>query len=142
MDLDAAALAAAAAPHVTAAITAYGSQVLTKVEDSAATSTVKLGGRLLRRVLGRPDSAPAIEQAVEEVIEAPDEPDRVAALRNELRRALKSDPALAAEVATMLSSAGVVTLIASGEGSVAVQTNSGIIQTGSNSAAWQGPGRP
>lgn len=138
MDVDAAALAAAAVPHVMAAIGAYGSAVASQVEEASATATVNLGGRLLRRVLGRQESAVAVQQAVDEVAELPEDADRVAVLRAELRRALQADAGLAADVAGLLSEAG-VTVSASGVRSVAMRDNSGIVQTGDGSAAWQGP---
>lgn len=140
MDVDAAALAAAAGPHVLAAIGVYGAAVASKVEEASATATVNLGGRLLRRVLGRRESAAAVQQAVAEVAEAPGDADRVAVLRAELRRALQADPRLAADVATLLGDAGVA-VTASGTRSVAMRDNSGIVQTGDASAAWQGQGR-
>jgi hypothetical protein len=138
VDQDAAALAAAAAPHVLAAIAAYGAAVASRVEDASASATVKLGGRLLRRVMDREGSARAVQQAVGEVAELPEDEDRVAVLRAELRRALQADTELATDVARLLSEAGVA-VSASGPRSVAVRDNSGIVQTGDGSAAWQGP---
>ena len=137
MDVDAAALAVAAAPHAVAAVAAYGRAVLTKAEEAAASGTVQLGGRILRRIFGRQESAPAIEQAVAELAEAPEDQDRVAVLRTEFRRAMQADPRLAAEVADILQSAG-ISISASGARAVAVNQNSGIVQTGDGSAAWQG----
>lgn len=139
VDLDAAALAAAAVPHVLAAIGAYGSAVASKVEEVTASATVSLGGRVLRRVLGRTESAVAVQQAVDEVAELPGDADRVAVLRAELRRALQADAGLAADVAELLGEAGIA-VTASGPRSVAMRDNSGIVQTGDGSAAWQGPG--
>jgi len=139
MDVDAAALAAAAVPHVLAAVGVYGAAVASKVEEASATATVNLGSRLLRRVLGREESAAAVQQAVTEVAQEPGDDDRVAVLRAELRRALQADPQLAADVASLLGEAG-VSVTASGTRSVAMRDNPGIVQTGDGSAAWQGPG--
>jgi hypothetical protein len=139
MDVDAAALAAAAVPHALAAIGVYGAAVASKVEEASATATVNLGRRLLRRVLRREESAAAVQQAVDEVAQEPGDEDRVAVLRAELRRALQADPQLAADVAGLLGEAGVM-VTASGTRSVAMRDNSGIVQTGDGSAAWQGPG--
>jgi hypothetical protein len=139
MDVDAAALAAAAVPHVLAAIGAYGAAVASKVEEATASATVNLGGRLLRRMLGRKESAAAVQQAVDEVAELPGDADRVAVLRAELRRALQADAGLAADVARLLGEAG-ISVTASGPRSVAMRDNAGIVQTGDGTAAWQGPG--
>jgi hypothetical protein len=139
VDVNAAALAAASVPYVVAAIGAVGASVASKVQESTATATVQLGSKLLRRVLGREESASAVQHAVVEVAELPEDKNRLSLLQAELREAMQADPDLAADVAGMLSDAGVV-ITASGTRSVALRENSGIVQTGDDSAAWQGRG--
>ncbi|MFE9191152.1 hypothetical protein ACFYL6_16205 [Micromonospora sp. NPDC007208] len=141
MNVDAAGLAAAAVPHVLAAIGVYGAAVASKAEEASATATVQLGSRLMRRLLRREESAAAIQQAVSEVAEEGADFDRIAVLRAEVRRALQADPQMAADVATLLASAG-TTVTAFGAKSVAMRDNTGIVQTGDSSTAWQGRDLP
>jgi hypothetical protein len=126
---DVTAVAAAVAPHVAAAVSAYGAGVVARVQEAAVDATAGMGGRLLRRLLGRTESAPAVEAAVRELAEGPDDEDRLAALRLQIRRVLAADPVMAADVEEILGGAG-VSVIASGERSVAAQTISGIASTG------------
>jgi hypothetical protein len=135
-------LAGAVVPYVAAAAGAYGAAVVERVRDTAADATadatVGLGRRLLARILGRQESAGQVSDAVEDLAADPADPDRLAALRLQVRKALAADPELAGEVAQMLQQAGAI-VTATGEGAVAVQHNRGIVQTGQNSQAWQGP---
>jgi hypothetical protein len=132
-------LAAAVVPYVAAVAGAYGGAVLERVTnaaaDATAEATVGAGRRLLRRILGRAESAAVIGAAVQDLAVDPHDADRVAALRLQLRKAFADDPELVAEVRAMLP-AGAVT--ASGTRSVALQDNTGIVQTGDGAAAWQG----
>jgi hypothetical protein len=134
-------LAATVVPYIAAAAGAYGTAVIDRVRDAAADATadatVSAGRRLLRRILRRDESAMPVTEAVRDLVEDPADDDRVAALRLQLRKALAADPQLAADVTAIL--AGVATT-AAGPRSVAVQQNSGIVQTGDGSAAWQGRG--
>lgn len=129
MDPDVTSLAGAVVPYVAAAAGAYGAGVVARVQEVAADATVGLGGRLLRRLLGREESAPLVEAAVLDVAEDPADEDRLAALRWQIRKAVAADPRLAAELSEMLASAG-VTITASGERSVAGHTISGVVITG------------
>jgi hypothetical protein len=61
------------------------------------------------------------------------EQDSEAALRLQIRKALAADPELAQDVAAMLP-AGSVHNEASGAGSIAIGTNSGIANTGANAS--------
>ncbi|WP_442877474.1 hypothetical protein [Dactylosporangium sp. AC04546] len=136
-------MAAAVVPYVTAAVVAYGTAVVDRVRDAAADATadatVGVGRRLLRRILclnqlvGAAD--PAVRTAVADLAEQPDDADREAALRVQLRKALAADPGLAADLAALLPAS--TTFTASGTRSVAVQNNSGITQTGDGAQAWQ-----
>ncbi|MCU7725758.1 hypothetical protein ODJ79_18670 [Actinoplanes sp. KI2] len=141
MVIDVVAVAAAAVPSVVAAVTAYGSSVLSKATESSADATVRLGGSVLRRVLRRRESAPAVQQAVDELVQAPADGERVTVLKTELRRALQADPQLAADVEAMLRQAG-VSIVVSGQRAVGVHTNYGIVQTGDHGQAAQLPNPP
>ncbi|WP_238007493.1 hypothetical protein KZZ52_18855 [Dactylosporangium sp. AC04546] len=114
-------------PAVLAAIGAYGQKVLTAAEDGAASATVGLGRRLLERLRrGRP----AIGTAVAEVAAEPGDAGRAAGLREQVRAALAGDdPELARDLRALLAGAG-VTVTATGDRSVAVAHNDGIISTG------------
>ncbi|MEV4532541.1 hypothetical protein AB0J82_01765 [Asanoa sp. NPDC049518] len=137
MDAD---LATTVVPYLTAAAAAYGTAVLDRVRDSAADATadasVGLGRRLLSRILGRQESADAVSEAVQDIVADPADPDRVSALRLQIRKALVADPQLASDVAHLVARSGVA-INATGEGAVAVQHNSGIVQTGRGSHASQ-----
>ncbi|MFF5293015.1 hypothetical protein [Paractinoplanes globisporus] len=136
--VDVVALAAAAVPS---AVTAFGSSVLSKATESSADATVRLGGSVLRRVLGRRESAAAVQQAVDELVQAPGDGERVTVLKAELRRALQADPQLAADVEAMLGQAG-VSIVVSGDRAVGAHTISGIVQTGDHGQATQIPPNP
>lgn len=121
---------AEALPVMSAAVTAYGAGVLSRVEDAAADVTVGLGRRLLHRVWHRSARPDALQGAVAELAEAPGDPDALAGLRLQVRKVLVQDPALVAEIAGMLPARGVA-VTASGERSVAIGgNNSGSISTG------------
>lgn len=96
-----------AGPCLTSAVGAYGAAVLTRAEDAAADATVSLGRRILQAVWRRGDASgrAALEQAVAEAAEEPDDLDVAAALRLQLRRALRNDAELCAELAVMLETA-------------------------------------
>ena len=132
MDIDVAQTAGAVLPYVTGAVAAYGATTLEKVReavvDKAADGTVSLGHRILHRILRRDESRPAIEGAIADV--AAGEEDSEAALKLQIRKALAADPELARDVAGMLPSG--ITVVASGERSVATHTNYGVISTGDN----------
>jgi hypothetical protein len=113
---------------ISAAVGAYGAGVLSRVEDSAADKTVRLGQRVLGRIFKR-GAVPGVERAVRVLAGAePDESqDAEAALRVELRALLRADEQLRAELAELLSTQ----TAASGERSIAVGgDSSGINSTG------------
>ncbi|MEV8412365.1 hypothetical protein AB0P45_01940 [Streptomyces niveus] len=131
--MDALTVANEITPYVTAAVGAYGTAVLTRATDVGADATVGLGQRILQRIRsGREGSAELerLDRAVEEVAEAPGDEDFRAALRAQFKRVLLADPELAAEIAQLLPSRSEVHLTASGEGSIAVQNNSGVVSSG------------
>ncbi|MFI6699356.1 hypothetical protein ACIBJC_10340 [Streptomyces sp. NPDC050509] len=129
--MDALVVAGEVTPYITAAVGAYGTAVLTRSTDTAADATVSLGRRIVQRLWNRDESREAIEGAVADLARTPDDEDFQALLRAHIKRALLDDPELAAEIARMLPAAG-TSFTASGAGAVAVQNNSGIISTGSD----------
>ena len=132
MSAEIAELANAVVPYVTAAAGAYGSAVLTKLQEQSADATVRTGGSLLRRLLRPEKSAPALEAAVLDLAEDTEDPDRQGALRLQIRKVLAEDDDLRAEISDVLKSAG-ATVTASGDRSVAVNTaTDSIISTGDN----------
>jgi hypothetical protein len=129
VELDVTSVATAVVPYVTAAVGVYGAGVIARIQEAAADATVGVGGRLLRRLLGRPESAQALSGAVQDLAVDPADEDRIAALRLQIRKILAADAEIAADVARLVGHAeGAVT--ASGERSVAARTISGVVVTG------------
>lgn len=94
-----------ATPYLTAALTAYGGAVLTKVRDDAAGATVGVGRRLLQRVFGHRKDGEPLPVLVAEVVSAPDDADALGALRLAIRRELEADATMLADVREILASA-------------------------------------
>ncbi|MFJ4094586.1 hypothetical protein ACIPYS_23630 [Kitasatospora sp. NPDC089913] len=115
-----------ASPYLTAAVSAYGGAVLARAEDTAVEATANLGRRILQAVWRRrtEPQQTALEAAVQDAAEAPDDPDAAAALRQQIKRALREDAELLAELAALLPAptAGSVTITASGQRSIAAHT--------------------
>ncbi|MGW1756756.1 hypothetical protein [Streptomyces mirabilis] len=112
-------------PAVTAAVGAYGVAVLTRAQDAAVEATVGLGQRILQLVWRRRDEAgrTELERVLGEAADEQDEAYSMAVLGRLLRRALQDDPGLREELSALLpvSTAGAVTITASGERSIAAQ---------------------
>lgn len=125
--MDALTVANDVVPYITAAVAAYGSAVITRTTDTAADVTVSLGQRIVQRLWSREENRDGLQQAMEEVAENPEDDDAQAALRVQVRRILRQDSELAAELAQLLPTRS---FTASGDGAVAVETNSGVISTG------------
>ena len=104
-----ASLAAEMTPYVSAAVGAYGGAVLAKVWDEAADATVGLGRHLLQRVFGSRGEGEPLPEPLEVLAADPGDGDALAAVRLAIRQALAADPALQAEVQSMLASASGVT---------------------------------
>jgi hypothetical protein len=94
-----------ATPYLTAAVTAYGAAVLTKVRDDAADATVGVGRRLLQRVFGRREDGEPLPVLLAEVVNAPGDIDVLGALRLAVRRELEADRKMLADVREILASA-------------------------------------
>ncbi|MGW0994708.1 hypothetical protein [Streptomyces sp. NPDC002520] len=116
-------------PAVEAAVGAYGVSVLTRAEDEAAQETVRLGQRLLARILHRGTNTESVEAAVTDLAEMREDRDALSALRLQIKKAMGDDPQFAAELSAMLPERPAVQ--ATGPRAVAVGgSNSGIISTG------------
>lgn len=136
MDIDV--LANQVVPYITAAVGAYGGAVLTKLEQNAADETVQAGQRLLRALLHGGGGRPAVQHAVLDLASAQSDPDFQAALRAQIKRALREDAQLAGQLAALLPHTQTVS--AAGERSVAVGgDNSGLISTGDGATNVQNP---
>jgi hypothetical protein len=127
---DSAQLVNDAAPYVVSALSAYGGAVLAKTKEEAANATVGTGRRLTRRIFGTRREGDPVPKVLADVIQDPSDPDYLGALRVAMRDALAADHGLADQVRAILKTAVGTTVTASGERSVAVATNSGIIATG------------
>ncbi|MEV5785377.1 hypothetical protein AB0L42_30930 [Streptomyces sp. NPDC052287] len=136
---DVAQLAQEVTPYITAAIGAYGTAVLTQLEDSAADASVSYGRRTIQRMVGRRQRQEpptplesAIATTIAEIAANPADSDLVTLLRQEIRRAFASDPELTAEIIAWnrppLAPSTIIT--ASGERSLAAHTITGNIHTG------------
>jgi hypothetical protein len=116
-------------PAVGAAVGAYGVGVLTRTEDGAAEATVRLGQRLLALILHRTADPVPVRAAVTDLAQAEDDPDALASLRLQIKKALAGDPQLAAELAALLPERPAAQ--ASGARGIAIGgDNSGILSTG------------
>ncbi|MGW3818110.1 hypothetical protein [Streptomyces sp. NPDC005046] len=124
-----------AGPYLSAAVGAYGAAVLSRAEnaavDAAADATASLGQRILQAVWHRRDDEDraALERAVQEAAEEPDDGDAAGALRQQIKRALRADAELAREVAGWLPAPGGVTVNVSGTQAIGAQ-HIGIAATG------------
>lgn len=123
-----------ASPYLTAALSAYGAQVLAQAENAAAEATANLGRRILQAVWRRRNEKgrAALEEAVHDAAEESADTDAVAALRQQVKRALREDTELLKELVNLMSSAPAcsIAVTASGARSIATQNNYGIQITG------------
>jgi acyl-CoA reductase-like NAD-dependent aldehyde dehydrogenase len=123
-----------AGPYLTTAVSAYGVAVFTRAESAAVDATANLGRRLLQAVWHRRDEQgrAELEAAVQDAAKAPEDEDAAAAVRQQIKRALREDAELLAELARILPAAGeTVNVTASGERSIAAKTI-GTAVTGDN----------
>ncbi|MEV6868930.1 hypothetical protein AB0M44_49185 [Streptosporangium subroseum] len=112
MSGDLATLVADVMPYVTAAVSAYGGAVLARAQENAADATVGWGRKILQRIFGVESTDGETLEAIAELAEDPDSVD----LQARIRKALDTDPNLAAEVAQMVEQARVQ--LAMGHGQV------------------------
>lgn len=123
-----------ATPFVVSAVSAYGGAVLAKTKEETASAAVNVGRRLLQRIFGSRAEGEMIPQVLANVIQHPDDPDYLGALRVTMREALSANAQLADHFTAIVADAKTagVQVTASGERSVAVHTNPGVITTGDN----------
>ncbi|MFH9006855.1 hypothetical protein ACH4E5_26925 [Streptomyces afghaniensis] len=119
-------LAEQAGPYLLTAVSSYGAGVLTRAEDAAVEATANLGRRILQAVWHRrgEQGRAELEAAVQDVADDPEDGDAAAALRQQIKRALREDVELRGELTGILSAAGAgpVNVKASGKRSIAAQT--------------------
>jgi hypothetical protein len=128
------ALLTEAVPVMNAAVAAYGTGVLARLEDASADATVGLGRKLLQSIWHRADRPVAVEQAVADLAAAPDDADALAALRLQVRKVLSADDELLRELSAQLAATASGT-VAAGNGAVAIGGHShGMVSTGAGSA--------
>lgn len=123
-----------AGPCLSTAVGAYGAAVFSRAESAAVDATANLGRRMLQTVWRRRDAQgrAELEAAVQDAAEAPEDADAAAAVRQQVKRALREDAELLAELVRMLPAVGeTVTVTASGERSIAAKTI-GTAVTGDN----------
>ncbi|MFI2371800.1 pentapeptide repeat-containing protein [Streptomyces sp. NPDC018833] len=89
-------------PVISAAVGAYGAEVLTRAQDAPADATMHLGPRILARLLHHAPERGRLESAVADLAVGGEDPDAVAALRLQVRRILAQNPELVRELAAML----------------------------------------
>ncbi|MEU5666770.1 hypothetical protein [Streptomyces longwoodensis] len=114
-----------AGPYLTTALSAYGVAVFTRAETAAADATANLGRCVLQAVWRRRDERgrAELEAAVHDAVESPEDEDAAAALRQQIKRVLREDAELRAELARLLPASGeTVHVTASGERSIAAKT--------------------
>ncbi len=97
-----------ATPYLTAALTAYGTAVLTKARDDVADATVGVGRRLLQRIFGHRDEGEPLPVLLGDVINAPGDADTLGALRLAIRRELEADEKMLADVRQILASSQIM----------------------------------
>ncbi|MFE8975209.1 hypothetical protein ACFYM7_17480 [Streptomyces cyaneofuscatus] len=136
--IDALAVSQEIAPYVTAAISSYGTAVLTRSAELSADSTVSLGQRLLNRMLGRTPADQlggdnALNSAIMDLAQDPEDADLQAVLRVQLKKLLLEDPQMLTDVSKIMN-AGEISIVASGDRSVAAYTINGGVSTGDQRA--------
>ncbi|MFB7999015.1 hypothetical protein ACFC4G_40130 [Streptomyces sp. NPDC056002] len=123
-----------AGPYLMTAVSSYGAAVLTRAENAAAEGTAQLGRRILQMAWRRRDQQgrAELEAAVQDAADAPNDEDAAAALRQQIKRALRDDAELLAELTRLLPAGGeTVNVTASGPRSIAAK-NIGTAVTGDN----------
>ncbi|GAA0682036.1 hypothetical protein GCM10010193_39690 [Kitasatospora atroaurantiaca] len=114
-----------AGPYITAALGAYGRAVLTQAENAAAGATANLGRRILQLVWHRRAETDqgSLQAALEDATQDCGDPDAAAALRYQIRRALRDDADLLGAFADLLPTpVSNINITASGDRSIAAHT--------------------
>ncbi|SCF99108.1 hypothetical protein GA0115256_14383 [Streptomyces sp. DconLS] len=114
-----------AGPYLTSAVGAYGAAVFSRAESAAADATANLGRRILLTVWRRQNEQgrAELETAIQDAAEAPEDADAAAAVRQQIKRALRENAELLVELARILPAVSeTVHVTASGERSIAAKT--------------------
>lgn len=132
--IDALVLSQQIAPYVTAAVSSYGTAVLTRSAELSADSTVSLGQRLIDKLLRRPSAEEVVDagpltSAIEDLSDNPEDSDLQAALRVQLKKLLLGDPQMISEISEIMDRSG-ISIVASGDRAVAAYTINGGVHTG------------
>jgi hypothetical protein len=103
---DIATIAAELTPAAAAALSAYGTAVLTKAKDDLADATVGAGRRALQRIFGRRPESGGLPAVLAEVVENPGDEDYLSALRLAIRKTLQAgDAELLADIRDIIAAA-------------------------------------
>jgi hypothetical protein len=123
-----------AGTFLTEALKSYGDEVLTHTEVATKGTAANIGLRLLQTTAARGGERVRnrLRDAVEDAVAAPGNTDAAAAVRQAIRAAASKDPELEKELRALLpaDAGNRVTVIASGERSVAAGRDIGIAITG------------
>jgi hypothetical protein len=115
-----AALASFLAPLLPYVVQA-GQKVAGRAADVLGEEAASYAERLWERLRPGVESKPAAKEAVEDVAKTPEDQDALASLRNQLKKLLEEDEALAADLTKIWGEARAANVVtASGERSVAV----------------------
>ncbi|MFK3736047.1 hypothetical protein ACI2LJ_37905, partial [Streptomyces sp. NPDC088090] len=97
------------------------------------------GRRILQAVWHRQgeQGRAALASAVEDVVQEPDNVDAAGALRQQIKRALREDEDLQRELAELFAQVSGSSVVASGERSIASDSNSGVQITGDDAHVTQ-----
>lgn len=93
-----------ATPYVTAAASTYGGAVLSRTRDRKTDAAISVGVRVLERVFGRkePDDLP---EPLADVVNHPGDEDLLIVLKVTIRKLLERDPAMLADIRSILPEA-------------------------------------
>ncbi|MET8702682.1 hypothetical protein ABZW10_28040 [Kitasatospora sp. NPDC004723] len=126
MSTESARLAEHAGPYLSAAVQEFGERALAESDETTRNATADLGRRIIRSALRHctRSEKSALEDSVRDAAVHADDPDAIAALRYQIKRAMRENPELQEEVAALLAPAttGSITITASGERSIAAYT--------------------
>ncbi|MCX4974512.1 hypothetical protein [Streptomyces sp. NBC_00620] len=134
MTTNTAELMARFAPYLAAAVGVYGERALEQVGDVSVDAMSNAGRKMLVTAWRRQglEGRRALELAVRDAADEPDDADAASALRQQMKRILREDPELSRELTSLLADAGGnVTVTVSGERSIAAR-NIGVAITGDN----------
>lgn len=95
-------------PYIAAAVRAFGEDLWLRGDETSGKHGARLGRRLLDRLRHRdgPDTDdPALADAVDDLVDDPDDEDAQAAVRLKVKKALRGSPEALAAIREMLAAA-------------------------------------